>query len=635
MNSNQGNKDQLRRSELIIDLSTTSQDSIKNNSKISQTNQAILESIATGISSLVYIIDTDTYELIYRSKAIDELWGERAVSQKCYELFGKFAPCPNCPSREVSLENECLTWERYDKVHDRYYFAEAKVISWPDGRKINVAFVTDISRVKKAENLCDQNLVETVNELQKLSTSLQDEIIERQISQQELIEKSLDIQRIAYFDSLTGLPNRAYINERMRTEIEKARINNLSGAVLFIDLDDLKMVNDSFGHSKGDAVIILAGAYILSEVGENACVARIGGDEFIVILYDEGNRKRLATIADQLIKVLYKESETLGVRFQLSASIGVAVYPDDGNTAEDIFKNADMAMYAAKKAGKNCWRFYEAAMHKDTYESMMLTNSLRHAIERKELLLNYQPQVNTSDLSIVGFEALLRWNSLEHGSISPGKFIPLAEKSRLILTIGKWVLEGACRFARRLVDSGWGNLYVAVNVSPHQLRDRQFVQFVREALKNANIEPSQLELEITENALIDSMEETIDILNELKTIGVRLSLDDFGTGYSSLTYLQRLPVNILKIDKSFIDMLRSDKEPKAIIRTIVDMAHVMNMTVVAEGVETQEQIDYLVQCNCERIQGYIVSRPVPEEDIIKFLYDDRVALRLLTSTRKN
>ena len=280
-----------------------------------------------------------------------------------------------------------------------------------------------------------------------------------------------------------------------------------------------------------------------------------------------------------------------------------------------------MAMYAAKKAGKNCWRFFEESMHKETYESMMLTNSLRHAIEEKELLLHYQPQLNTNDLTIVGFEALLRWNSLEYGSVAPGRFIPLAEKSGIILAIGTWVLQQACLFARRLLDSGWSNLYVAVNVSPHQLRDRQFIKIVLEALQSAGIKPHQLELEITENALIDSMEETVYILEQLKNVGVRFSLDDFGTGYSSLTYLQRLPVNILKIDKSFIDMIRSDTEPKAIIRSIVDMAHVMNMTVVAEGVETQSQLDYLTQCHCDLLQGFIVSKPVSEADAMRFLIE--------------
>jgi len=303
----------------------------------------------------------------------------------------------------------------------------------------------------------------------------------------------------------------------------------------------------------------------------------------------------------------------------VSASAGIAIYPDDGDTAEEIFKNADSAMYAAKKAGKNCWRFYEAAMQREAYEKMVLTNSLRYAINRGEMLLHYQPQVVVADGTVVGFEALLRWDSPEYGSIPPTSFVPLAEQSGLIHSMGHWVLHEACRFARHLDDIGRGDVRIAVNVSPYQLAADDFVDSVSAILSETGVEASQMELEITETALLVSLDDSIRKLNELRALGIRLSLDDFGTGYSSLTYLQRLPAKTLKIDKSFIDMILTDEDQRAIIGSIVDMAHIMKMTVVAEGVETEQQLDYLRRCRCDLFQGYIVSRPVTEKEVIRFL----------------
>ncbi|MDR3592538.1 MAG: EAL domain-containing protein [Negativicutes bacterium] len=428
-----------------------------------------------------------------------------------------------------------------------------------------------------------------------------------------------DIRYMAYCDALTGLPNRAHLNERLEAEMEKARLDAGAGAVLFIDMDDVKMVNDSFGHAYGDALIINAGNRIAEEAGDAAFVGRIGGDEFMVMLPGQHDRRRVSAIADRIIDAFQQDFHAHGIRFPISASAGIALYPDDGDSAGEIFKNADNAMYAAKKAGKNCWRFYEPSMQTEAYDKILLTNSLRYAVERGELTLHYQPQVGLADGITVGFEALLRWNSPDHGPIPPARFIPLAEQSGLIQHIGRWVLREACQFVRRLGEQGWDNIHVAVNISPHQLCADGFVDTVGKVLRDSGIEPDRLELEITENALIASMEESTRKLGELREMGVRLSLDDFGKGYSSLTYLQRLPVKTLKIDKAFIDMILTDGVQKAIIGSIVDMAHVMEMTVVAEGVETRQQIEYLTKCRCDLLQGYIISRPVPEADAVRFL----------------
>lgn len=434
-----------------------------------------------------------------------------------------------------------------------------------------------------------------------------------------LHHKKEEIRRMAYMDTLTRLPNRAHINERLKEEMAKARRGESAGTVLFVDLDDLKTVNDSLGHTYGDVIISEAGQRIVTALGHSVFVGRIGGDEFLVILPGLKVQRQIVETLERLIGLLSQDTYVCGERFQMSASIGAAIYPDDGDTAEEIFKNADNAMYAAKNAGKNGWRFYDAEMQVAAYEKMMLTKSLRNAVENNELMVYYQPQTRITDGKTTAFEALLRWRSPEHGMVMPSCFIPLAEESGLINKIGNWVLCEACGFARRLADKGWDDIYVAVNLSPHQICMDSFVDSVRDAIIAAGIEPRQLELEITENALIVSLEETISKLAELNDMGVRLALDDFGKGYSSLTYLQRLPVRTLKIEKSFTDMIMLDGKHKAMIESIVHMAHVMDMRVLAEGVETAQQLDYLAQCRCDLLQGFVVSRPVPEDQAVRFL----------------
>jgi len=437
--------------------------------------------------------------------------------------------------------------------------------------------------------------------------------------EEELRQKTIALQNIAYSDALTGLPNRTYLNQYLEEEMEKAQGGKATGSILYINLDDLRMINDSFSHVCGDHVITIISQLLVATVGEKAFVARSIGDEFVVILPGEMNRNQIAVMADRIISALHTDHQVADVCISTSVSAGVVLYPEDGDTVKEILKNAVNALYVAKKAGKNCWLFYEKSMQSRTYENIILTNRLRHAAEQGELSLHYQPQVATNSGAIVGFEALLRWDSVEYGAISPAIFIPLAEQGGLIRSIGQWVLWEACQFARKLDEMGYGHIYVAVNVSPRQLVDKDFVTIIRKVLEDVNIKPGQLELEITESVLLVSLEDVICKLEDLQGMGVRLSLDDFGTGYSSLTYLQRLPVNTLKIDKSFIDMIMIEGAQPAIIGSIIDMAHILKMTVVAEGVEKQQQLDYLTQNGCDYIQGYFFSRPVPEADAIQLL----------------
>lgn len=470
------------------------------------------------------------------------------------------------------------------------------------------------------------SLIKSEEKLKKSNeeiTAMYEELLaaDEELRQQfdELVAKEEMIRRMAYYDALTGLPNRVYLQERLAGELERARRGESAGAVLFIDLDDFKMINDTFGHSCGDSIIVSVGKRILEAVGEPAVVARVGDDEFIALLPDASSQEKAGCIADRLLTLLGCDYEIGDSFIHLSASIGIAGYPSDGDSVEDILKSADLALFTAKTSGKNTWYFYEADLQAVVCENMLLKHGLREAVECEELTLHYQPLIDARSGRPVGFEALLRWASPVHGSVPPGHFIPLAEESNVIHKIGKWVIEEACRFARKLADRGNSDIRVSVNISPRQLASNDFVACVANAIERAGISPGQLELEITESVLIDSLADSIHKLEELQSLGVYLALDDFGTGFSSLTYLRNLPVGTLKLDKSFIDPIIADAEQLQFVCSIVNMAHVLRLLVVAEGVETAEQFEQLAQCQCDLIQGYFFSRPLPEREAIMYL----------------
>lgn len=427
------------------------------------------------------------------------------------------------------------------------------------------------------------------------------------------------VERLAYYDALTGLPNRAHLSKVLRREMEEQAADFCCGALLYLDMDDLKLVNDSYGHSYGDAILITAAMHMVSLAEPGSLVARVGGDEFIIWIPGVREQQPIETFAKELVETLSREYEVRELAFHSSASIGIAIYPEHGSNAEEILKNADAALYEAKRNGKRCWRFFEQSLQDIAYEQMQLLNGLRNAIANEELTVHYQPQIAIPKMRIVAFEALLRWKSAKHGNVSPALFIPLAEKSHLINEIGAWVLQESCRFCRRLINAGYASIRVAVNVSPRQLAAADFIEVVQAAINSANIDPSHLEIEITESVFIETMADSVEKLRSLKKLGVHVTLDDFGTGYSSVTYLRNLPVDTLKIDKSFIDRIAEDATQASLIASIIEMSHVLGLTVVAEGVETSEQLQQLRECRCDMFQGYIASRPLPEPEATKLL----------------
>ncbi len=436
------------------------------------------------------------------------------------------------------------------------------------------------------------------------------------------------IERLAYYDALTGLPNRVHLMNVLRLELEEKKASFCCGALLYIDMDDLKMVNDSYGHSYGDAILITAAMHMVSLAEPEALVARVGGDEFVVWMPGATDLSKIEDCARELVKTLSREYEVRDMTFHSSASIGISLYPQHGGNAEEMLKNADVALYAAKRSGKRCWRIFQQSMQDEAYEQMLLINGLRNAIINDELSVHYQPQISMQNYHVIAFEALLRWRSAKHGNISPAVFIPLAEKSHLINDIGAWVLREACRFCRQMIDAGHDQIRIAVNVSPKQLAAADFIHVVENAIAESRLAPTQLEIEITESVFIENMADSVEKLLLLKNRGVHVTLDDFGTGYSSLTYLRNLPVETLKIDKSFIDLIAKDSNHAALIAAIVDMSHVLGLTVVAEGVESPEQLQRLIDCHCDMFQGYIASKPLPELEAANLLSQKSIPANL-------
>jgi len=425
-----------------------------------------------------------------------------------------------------------------------------------------------------------------------------------------------EIQRLAFYDTLTELPNRRLLMDRLIQSLIASERSGSYGALLFMDMDNFKILNDTQGHDVGDMLLIEVANRLKSSVRESDTVARLGGDEFVVILQGLGSSELLAAnqaedIAEKIVAAL-GEPYLLGTHeHHSSVSIGVGLFHGRATTVDELLKRADTAMYQAKSAGRNAVRFFETDMQKSVESRAMLERELRQALAREELQLYYQMQVNRKQ-QVIGAEVLLRWINPERGFVSPAQFIPLAEESGLILPIGLWVLETACRQLRQWQDSpATRHLQLAVNVSARQFRQPNFVEQVGEILKRLGIDPTRLKLELTESIVLTDVEETVQKMLALKQLGVQFSMDDFGTGYSSLSYLKRLPLDQIKIDQSFVRDIVSDKSDAIIVKTIIDMSINFNLEVIAEGVETEEQLEILRQNGCQAFQGYLFGKAVP------------------------
>ena len=436
------------------------------------------------------------------------------------------------------------------------------------------------------------------------------------------------INHIAYHDELTALPNRMMFSERLSHALERARRKKQQLAVLFMDLDRFKIINDTLGHESGDMVLRQMAERLSGELRKSDTVARLGGDEFVVLIEDLPEKGYVDKVAEKLLAAASRPFSLNLQQFNLSGSIGISIYPADGDDPPALLKNADVAMYAAKRQGKNNFQYYSAKADVHSIEQLEIESGLRPALERHEFFLEYQPIVDAADSRIVCVEALLRWKHPVKGVIPPLKFIPLAEETGLIVPIGEWVLQAACSQLRDWSDSRIAHVRMAVNLSARQFNDARLLHRIRRAIESSGIDPSRLEIEITESMVMGNAENAIRIFRELKAMGVRLAIDDFGTGYSSLAYLRKFPIDSIKIDRSFVQEIPQDKGNMEIVRAVMAMAHNLNLKVTAEGVETEAQLDFLREYHCDHLQGYYFSRPVKHADFSALIREGEGCLPL-------
>jgi diguanylate cyclase (GGDEF)-like protein len=428
------------------------------------------------------------------------------------------------------------------------------------------------------------------------------------------------MRHIAQHDALTGLPNRLALLMRLAQLLPEARRHHWNIAIMFIDLDRFKIINDTLGHQIGDEMLREVACRLSSVIRETDFVARLGGDEFVILLPAIATPADAAIVANKIIAALSTAIQVDGHELHTSPSIGISLFPDDGPDGDSILKNADTAMYHAKSAGRNNYQFFATEMNQATTERLDIERKLRHAIARNELTLCFQPQFAANGTRPTGIEALVRWLHPTDGMIRPDRFIPVAEETGIIVEIGEWVLRNACREMKHWIDAGLAPIRIAVNVSARQLRRRDFCETVAGALAESGLPPELLELEITESSVMENPDEAIQILQRLGRMGVTLAIDDFGTGYSSLAYLKLFPIDHLKIDRSFVADIEHDLNDRAIAFGTIALAHSLGLNVIAEGVETEDQLELLRTNGCDEVQGYLFSKPLNGAAAFAFLH---------------
>ena len=550
-----------------------------------------MQAVFQAIPDQLFHFDHDGRILSYKSGSSQHyLTSDRLIGKMLDEVFnreivGRFHDAIN----EVINNISTLVFD-FAVIHERHvYYYESRVMR-VRGQQV-VALVRDITERKQAEE---------------------------------------QIAYLAYHDNLTGLPNNRLFKDRLQQSIAHAERNNTLLAVMFLDLDRFKLINDSMGHNVGDKLLqiiadrLTEGTRRQDSIGKNVTfdansVARLGGDEFTILLEKVSGQQAITTVAKRLIDLCARPILIDGHEIFTSASIGISLYPIDGNETESLLKNADTAMYHAKKQGRNNFQFFDTSMNQASVEQLAIETSLRKAIENNELALYYQPQISISTGLIVGMEALLRWKHPHKGFISPTAFIPVAEETGLITSIGEWVINEACKQGALWANQGYLPVAISVNLSAKQLREERLNDIIARILHETGMNPKYLGMELTESAIIIEPERALARLQSIKSLGIKLSMDDFGTGYSSLSYLKKFPLDTLKIDQSFIHDLVTNNEDASLVKAIISMAHSLGMDVIAEGVENQDQMEFLRLNDCDIIQGYLFSRPLPASELAKFL----------------
>ncbi len=473
------------------------------------------------------------------------------------------------------------------------------------------SLVMSMQTISREKNYSHRVQKTSHDELGSLFDGFNEMLAEIEIRDQELLDSQAHLEHQAHHDPLTNLANRSLFHDRLEHSLARAKRMKSRLAILFIDLDRFKNVNDSLGHDVGDQILCAVTERLNKVVRKADTLARLGGDEFVIILEQLRKNDDVGRYVEKVLREIAKTIEISAQKLHVTASIGISLFPNNGEDAESLMRAADIAMYQAKGKGSNLYQFYSADMNSNTRESLLLENQLRSALKFKQLVLYYQPQYELKSGQLVGFEALIRWNHPDLGFVSPLDFISLAEESGLIVPIGEWILHTACMQMKKMHEQWQLPLKMAVNISPRQFLHPSLVQTVAEVLYRTKLKPCFLELEITESMVMGDVDQSISKMNEFNKMGVELAIDDFGTGYSSLEYLKKFPISKLKIDQSFVRELGTDPDDTAIVNSVIALGKNMNLEVIAEGVETVEQLDLLKNQGCDQGQGYLFSKPLP------------------------
>jgi len=499
---------------------------------------------------------------------------------------------------------------RHDFVFYQNFWAQLNRLGWWNGEIWNRRKNGELFNAwQNVTAVCEPNDGKVVHFISSFS-----DITEQKFTQEKL-------EYLAYYDALTELPNRALFIEQTKSALARSRRDNHFLAVLYVDLDHFKHINESLGHPSGDELLQTIAFRLLNALYEHDIVGRQGSDEFTVLLDRVINPKDAGTVAERLLRALRMPVLIAGHELELTASIGISIYPGDGDNVTALLKNAYSAVYRAKAEGRNNYQFYTAELTSQALDRVIMQSSLRRAIEQGELVVHYQPQVDLRRERLCGVEALVRWQHPKHGLLMPGRFIPLAEETGQVAALGEYVLQTACKQMRAWLDQGITLKNMSVNIAGQQIQRGDLVETVRRCLQRAKLPPRFLELEITETFIMEKADQAINTLDQLKDLGLFLSIDDFGTGYSSLSYLKRLPIDKLKIDQSFVRDIPTNSSDEAIVRAIIALGHSLDLQITAEGVETVAQKNFLCREQCEIGQGYLFSRPVPAEEVTA-LYRD-------------
>lgn len=573
--------------------------------------QAIFDNAAIGIMLtrervilrcnpwLAGVLGYDPEELIGRSSRV--IYRSETEYQRCIAVFAE------AYAKGEPAINETLLRRRDGSTF--WARLTTRLVAGTDSDAITI--IEDFSEKHEAEQALrdmqqqlEARVAERTTELEAVVAQLQKEVYERMQAERRIWE-------IAHHDSLTGLPNRALLNDRLAQAIEQAQREKTRVAVMFIDLDRFKSVNDTLGHAVGDELLQQVAQRLRSTVRAVDTVSRFGGDEFVILIREIASADDVVLVAEKVLAALAPPLHLSGTMLQVTPSIGIAVYPDDGMDSVLLMKNADTAMYHAKAAGRNNFQFFSRRMNEQASRFFEMEQRLRHAIEANELELHFQPLIDWPQRAVCGMEVLVRWNDPCHGMISPAEFIPVAEESGLIIPLGEWVLAHALQQNREWQQQGRPLLPLSVNLSSRQFRQKDLVDVIRRLLAATGQPARLLELEITESSLMRDISDTTARLDELAAMGVSIAIDDFGTGYSSLAYLKRFPVHKLKIDQSFVRDLTTDADDVAIVTAIIGLAASMRLDLLAEGVERADQLDVLLGLGCRKFQGYLYSRPLP------------------------